>query len=62
MAGRGRTTFRKRQKETARKEKQRMKDERRAQRKLAAQSQDGGQLQDACSEPTSETDENRDTP
>lgn len=35
MATRGRTTFQKRQKEMARKEKQRMKAERRAQRKAA---------------------------
>ena len=36
MATRSRTTFKKRQKEMARKEKQRLKAERRAQRKLAA--------------------------
>ena len=35
MATRGRTTFQKRQKEMARKERQQMKAERRAQRKLA---------------------------
>ena len=38
MATRSRTTFQKRQKEMARKEKQRMKAERRAQRKLAGPS------------------------
>lgn len=37
MATRGRTTFQKRQKEMARKERQRLKAERRAQRKAAAQ-------------------------
>jgi hypothetical protein len=38
MSGRGRTTFAKRQKERARKEKQEAKAERRRQRKLAGQS------------------------
>ena len=40
MATRSRTTFQKRQKELARKEKQRMKAERRAQRKLAGRKAD----------------------
>ena len=39
MATRSRTTFQKRQKELARKEKQRMKAERRAQRKLEPQTE-----------------------
>ncbi len=41
MATRGRTTFQKRQKEMARKERQRMKAERRAQRKAAARMEQG---------------------
>lgn len=36
MAGRGRTTFEKRRKEMARKEKQRLKEERRAERKASS--------------------------
>ncbi len=42
LATRGRTTFRKRQKELERKEKQRLKAERRAQRKLARDSGQSG--------------------
>ena len=52
MATRGRTTFQKRQKEMARKERQQMKAERRAQRKLANTSDDGDP--DSAQSPRSE--------
>jgi hypothetical protein len=47
MATRSKTTFRKRQKEIARKEKQRMKAEKRAQRKLTPLNETEDQQQDA---------------
>lgn len=55
MATRGRTTFQKRQKELARKEKQQAKAERRAQRKLAHGSAPQPATQDVKLEPVNET-------
>lgn len=58
MATRGRATFQKRQKEMARKEKQRMKAERRAQRKAGLLPSDGAHPEDAIgpTEPSLDTE------